>query len=144
MKKIKLYTDGGSRGNPGPAALGVVIESESAGKKIYGEYLGERTNNQAEYEAVIFGLKKIKHMIGGDMALDSEIEIYLDSELIVKQINGEYKIKEKEIRNLFIDVWNLRLDFKSVRFIHVPREKNAEADAAVNQVLDREANKLNI
>lgn len=129
--KVVTYTDGGSRGNPGPAALGVVI-----GNKEYGEYLGERTNNQAEYEAVIFALKKIKQLIGKNKAKESEVEIRMDSELVVRQLGGRYKIMEKELQPLFVGVWNLKLDFKKVDFRHVPREENRRADRTMNRILD--------
>lgn len=137
--KIIVYTDGGARGNPGPAAIGVVIENPSTllRAREYGEYLGDKTNNQAEYEAVIFALKKLKQLVGKKKTKEAEIEIRLDSELVVKQLTGEYKIKEPELQPLFIQVWNLRLDFKNMNFIHIPREKNRRADAIVNKILDR-------
>ncbi len=130
-QKLIVYTDGGARGNPGPAALGVII-----GDKTYGEYLGERTNNQAEYEAVIFALKKIKQLIGKKKAEELEIEVRMDSELIINQLQGKYKILEPELQPLFLQVWNLKLDFKRVEFVHVPREKNRQADKLVNKALD--------
>lgn len=139
--KITIHTDGGSRGNPGPAAIGVVIES-SLGKKEYGEYIGETTNNEAEYRAVIFALKKTKQLVGSDKCQDSVVEFLLDSELVVKQLNKEYKLKDKNIQNFFIEIWNLTFDFGKVSFRHIPREENREADRIVNQVLDRETNKL--
>ncbi|MEK7626724.1 MAG: ribonuclease HI family protein [Patescibacteria group bacterium] len=129
--KLVIYTDGGARGNPGPAAIGVVV-----GEKGYGEAIGNTTNNVAEYKAVIFGLKKAKSLLGGKKAAEAEIEVRADSELVVSQLNGDYKIKEDNLKPLFIDVWNLRQDFKSVSFIHIPREKNREADRLVNQALD--------
>ena len=131
-KKIIMYTDGGSRNNPGPAAVGVWIET--LGKK-YGEYIGTKTNNEAEYMALIFGLKKLKQLLSKG-AKQAEIECYLDSELVVKQLNHEYKMKEKHIQDFFIEIWNLMLDFKNVKFIHVRREKNKIADAMVNEALD--------
>jgi len=131
MKKLIIYTDGGARGNPGPAAIGVVV-----GDKSYGEAIGNTTNNIAEYKALIFGLKKAKSLLGGKKAEETDIEVRSDSELIVSQLKGEYKIKEENLKPLFIDVWNLKQDFKSVSFIHVPREKNREADKLVNQALD--------
>ena len=137
-----IHTDGGARGNPGPAAMGVVIEGGSVGKKEYGEYLGEATNNEAEYKAVIFALKKLKQLVGNTEAKAVDIEVVLDSELIERQLNGEYKIKEKNLQNFFVEVWNLKSDFGSVSFRHVRREKNIDADRIVNQVLDRETNKL--
>src|SRR3989338_4482828 len=95
--KYLIHTDGGARGNPGPSALGVVIEGDIE-RKEYGEYLGEQTNNFAEYSAVIFALKKLKSLIGGEKSKNSVIEIHADSELLVKQLNGEYKIKEEGIQ----------------------------------------------
>jgi ribonuclease HI len=140
--KITIHTDGGSRGNPGPAAIGVVIESDLTGKKEFGEYIGETTNNEAEYRAVIFALKKLKSLLGSDKSKESSLEFLLDSELVVKQLNKEYKLKDKNIQNFFIEIWNLTFDFGGVFFRHVPREDNTEADRIVNQVLDRERNKL--
>lgn len=143
-KKIIVHTDGGSRGNPGPSAIGVIIESNETGRKEYGEFLGVATNNDAEYRAVIFALKKIKQIIGSKKAGKAMVEFHLDSELVARQLSGKYKIKEKNIQNLFLEIWNLRLDFGVVIFKHIHREKNSEADKIVNQILDREASKLNI
>lgn len=137
-----IHTDGGARGNPGPAAAGVVIKSALIGHKEYGEYLGEVTNNEAEYRAVILALKKVKHLIGGEKAKNSSLEIHMDSELLEKQLNGEYKIKDENIKNLFLEIWNLKIGFGEIVFKSIPREKNVEADTVVNQVLDRETNKL--
>lgn len=131
--KIIVYTDGGSRGNPGPAAIGVIFDG-----KEYGEFIGIKTNNQAEYEAIIFALKKIKQILGKEKAKGTKIEIRMDSELIVKQLNGQYKILEKELQPLFIEVWNLKLDFKDVLFVHVLREKNRAADRVVNKILNNQ------
>ena len=132
--KITVHTDGGSRGNPGPAAIGVVI-----GSKEYGEYLGTKTNNQAEYLAVIFALKKLKQMLGKKKTRETEVEFKIDSELVVKQLNGKYKILEPELQPHFLEIWNSRLDFKKVTFAHVRREENRTADAVVNKILDTEA-----
>ena len=135
-EKIIIYTDGGSRGNPGPAGIGVWIET--LGKK-YGECIGIATNNVAEYAALICGLKKVKQLLGKDKTKHYEIECRLDSELVVKQLNHEYKLKEEYIQKNFIEIWNLMLDFKSVKFYHIPREKNAVADSLVNQALNEQA-----
>lgn len=131
MKKLIIHTDGGARGNPGPAGIGVLIEDDQ-GNVLYQEkkYLGHMTNNQAEYEAVIAALKQAKKLAG------EELEIYLDSELIVEQLNRNYKIKNLELGKLFIKVWNLSQDFKKVNFIHVRREANTIADKLVNQAID--------
>ncbi len=144
QQRIIIHTDGGARGNPGPAAMGVVIEGAPVGKKEYGEYIGEATNNEAEYKAVIFALKKLKHLIGSTESKTSNVEVVLDSELIEKQLNGGYKIKEKNLQHYFVEVWNIKSDFGSVSFRHIRREKNRDADRIVNQILDREGNKLNI
>ena len=145
MDKIIMYTDGGSRGNPGPAAIGVYISAEggsaSGGEtlnKKYGECIGETTNNVAEYAALISGLKKIKQLLGKDKTKQYEIECYLDSELVVKQLNHEYKLKEEYIQKNFIEIWNLMLEFKNVIFKHIPREQNKVADGLVNEALDNE------
>lgn len=135
MEKIIIYCDGGSRGNPGLAGIGVYIPQFN---KEYSKFLGETTNNEAEYQAVIFALKKIKHLIGGEKAEKSEIEIRTDSELIVNQLNGKYKIKEKSLIPFFIEIWNLKQDFGDIKFIHVPREENKKADWLVNKELDNQ------
>jgi ribonuclease HI len=129
--KLNIYTDGGSRGNPGPAAIGVIV-----GSKKYGEYIGEATNNVAEYTALIFALEKAKLLLGKSKAKTTEVVVHMDSELIVKQLNGEYKIKNENLSGFFIDAWNLRQDFKGVQFKHILREKNKEADRLVNEALD--------
>ena len=137
MRKIIIYTDGGSRGNPGPSAMGVVFCGENGESfKKYSECLGEATNNEAEYAAVIFALKKFKALFGKKLAENSEIEIKSDSELLVRQLGGKYKILEPKIQEFFIVIWNLRIDFKKIKFILIPREKNKEADRLVNEALD--------
>jgi len=130
--KLIINTDGGSRGNPGPAAIGVVIK-DGAGKVLFkiGKCIGNTTNNQAEYQAVVLAIEKAKE-IGG-----TELEFKLDSELVVKQLNGEYKVKDAGLAQQFLKIFNARSKFKSVSFKHVRRELNAEADAMVNEALDR-------
>lgn len=130
--KLIIFSDGGSRGNPGPAACGVVIYNEKKEEiaKI-AKYIGNTTNNQAEYKALIFGLEKAVDLKA------KELRCYLDSELVVKQLNGEYKVKDKAIELLFIKIHNLTLSFKSVTFKHIRREKNKEADRLVNLALDK-------
>ena len=140
MKKIIIYTDGGSRGNPGPSALGVSYTNEKGQViKEYSEFLGKKTNNEAEYMAVVMALKKFKALFGKELAKKSEIEIRSDSELLVKQLNGEYKIINEGIQPLFIMIWNLKTEFAKVKFKQVPREKNKEADRLVNEALDAES-----
>lgn len=136
--KIVVYADGGSRGNPGPAAVGVVVLNESGQKlKEYGAKLEEiSTNNEAEYEAVIFGLKKLKQLFGKEKTKDLAVEFRLDSELIALQLAGEYKVSEERMQILFMKVWNLKFDFGKIIFKTVPREQNRRADELVNQALD--------
>lgn len=144
QSKFIIHTDGGARGNPGPAGIGVVINGLAETKK-YGEYIGEATNNEAEYQAVIFALKKLKQLIGKEKSKsEAEVEIHLDSKLLTSQLNGEYKIKEKRLQKLFLEVWNLKQDFKKVSFKNIPREDNRGADKLVNQALDKELSKLNL
>ena len=141
MKKIIIYTDGGSRGNPGKAALGVVFCNEKGQTiKEYSEYLGDNlTNNEAEYLAVIFALKKFKLLFSKELAKKSELEIRSDSELIVRQLKAEYKILEEKIQKLFLEVWNLKFDFGKIKFKLIKREKNKQADFLVNQALDSQS-----
>lgn len=128
-----MYSDGGSRGNPGPAALGVYIETLD---KRFGEFLGTKTNNEAEYLAIIAGLKKIKSLLGKEKAKRTDIECRMDSELACRQLNHIYKIENERLQPLFMEVWNLMLDFKSVIFVHVFRDKNTIADAEANKAMD--------
>jgi ribonuclease HI/probable phosphoglycerate mutase len=134
MATLIINTDGGARGNPGPAAIGVVIGTPF--DKSYGEAIGIATNNVAEYKAVIFALKKAKQLLGKERARVADIEIHSDSELVVKQQRGEYQVKEKTLASLFIEVWNRRQEFRSVSFVVVAREDNHEADELVNRALD--------
>lgn len=131
--KLISFTDGGARGNPGPAATGIVIKN-SAGEilEAYGEYLGEQTNNYAEYAALISALKKA-HELGG-----TEIECFLDSELVTKQMRQEYRVREPGLQKLFIQAYNASTAFKKVAYKHILRSKNKEADALVNIVLDKQ------
>ena len=140
MKKLIVYTDGGSRGNPGLAAIGVVIADEKKNiLKEYSQYLGDNlTNNEAEYKAVIFALKKIKALFGKKKIGEFDVEIISDSELLIKQMQGLYKILEPKIQSLFVAVWNLKIDFKEVKFKLISREKNKEADKLVNEALDNQ------
>jgi ribonuclease HI len=139
MRKIIIYTDGGSRGNPGPSAIGVVFCNErNQIIKKYSEYLGEMTNNEVEYQAVVFALEKFKALFGKKLAKSTEIELKSDSELLIRQLNGEYKILDEKIQPLFLKIWNLRLDFKKLKFKLIPREKNQEADRLVNETLNNQ------
>ncbi|MBI4050375.1 MAG: ribonuclease HI family protein [Candidatus Doudnabacteria bacterium] len=130
--KLIIFTDGGARGNPGPAAYGVVIyDSKRKLLKKLGKYLGERTNNEAEYEGVIAGLEAARKMGA------KEIEFYLDSQLVVRQLKGIYKVKEPRLQALLLKVRNLETHFKTVKCHHIPREKNKLADKLVNQSIEK-------
>ena len=109
---------------------------------VNGEPIGETTNNEAEYRAVIFALSKAKALWGKEKTRKLAVEIYMDSELVMKQLNGEYKVEEEKLFPFFIKIWNLKMDFGLVTFHHVPREKNREADALVNHALDNEQKTL--
>jgi ribonuclease HI len=133
MKNMKmiLHTDGGARGNPGSGAAGIVLmDSKKKVLKEVGYYLGVCTNNEAEYKALILGLKAAKKA-GAD-----EVHSCLDSELIVRQLNGEYKVKSPNMKKLWSVVQDQIKPFSKVRFSHIERDKNAHADRLVNEVLD--------
>ncbi len=146
MDKIIIYTDGGSRGNPGPAAIGVVFKRLQGSREVkykeYGQLIGEATNNGAEYRAVIFALKKAKALFGKTKIKDLWFEVRLDSELVTNHLNNQYRIDEERLKPLFVDVHNLRLEFGSITFQYIPREQNKEADRLVNQILDQEESRL--
>lgn len=133
-----IYTDGGSRSNPGPAAVGYIIEGPDIRRVEHGEYLGVATNNVAEYTAAILAIGKLRTLIGVERAGAAHVRVMADSELLVRQVNGEYKVRDADLKKLFIDLYNVRQDFASVSFTHVRREHNTDADRMVNEVLDRE------
>lgn len=132
---LTIFTDGASRGNPGPAAIAAVFYRDREKIGEYGKFIGKATNNEAEYQAIILALQKAKALKAKTIAF------FLDSELAAKQLNHEYKIRDEKIIPLFVKVWNLMLDFDKTAFTHIPREKNKEADKLVNRVLDAEAGK---
>jgi len=138
MQEI-IYTDGGAKNNPGPAALGVYFVNLN---KKYSQFLGEKTNNEAEYLAVIFALKKLKKLIGRKKAKETIVEIRSDSLLVCSHFNRLYKIKEKKLFPLFIEVWNLCLDFKKVNFKYIKREENKIADSLVKKELVKNQSQL--
>ena len=145
MPDFIVHTDGGSRSNPGPAAIGAVI-SNGKGEvlKEYGEYIGKKTNNEAEYMAAIFALKKIKSLYGKEKAKKAVVQVFGDSELLAKQMKGEYKIQNANIQPLFLELWNLTIDFGQVSFTSLPRAQNKEADRLVNKALDQETKRATL
>lgn len=138
MDKVILYTDGGSRGNPGLAGAGAFICNEQgvAIKRAF-IFLGTMTNNEAEYQAVLLGLDSLRKTFGKDKLRQIQIELRLDSELVCKQLKGEYQVKEEKLVPLFMKIWNARVaDFPNIIFKHIPRAQNAEADKLANQAMD--------
>lgn len=129
--KLYIYTDGGSRGNPGPSGIGVIIQ-DSKRKKIkeISKYIGEATNNIAEYNALLHGLEE------ADALKASDIVVYMDSELLVRQLSGEYMVKDEAMRPLFEKALAILKRFDSFEIKHVAREKNREADKLVNKAIN--------
>jgi ribonuclease H / adenosylcobalamin/alpha-ribazole phosphatase len=135
--KAKLSTDGGARGNPGPAAYGYVLETEDGTVlDARGEAIGVATNNVAEYRALVAGLAKAV-----ELAID-ELEVVSDSELLVKQMTGEYRVKNKALQELSLEAARLASQIGSVRYTAVRREHNELADQLVNEALDAESERL--
>lgn len=133
VEQVKLYADGGSRGNPGPSASGfVVLTMEDKVLVDQGVYLGVTTNNQAEYTALKLGLEEA-HKIGA-----REVDVYMDSLLVVNQMKGIFKVRNRDLWPIHDAINKLVSQFKHVHFQHVPRELNKLADAAVNRALDGE------
>lgn len=128
--KILIYTDGGSRGNPGPAASGYVVNGKS-----FGKYLGKTTNNVAEYTAIKLALEEARKE-AGEHAWETPVEVRMDSQLAQRQLIGQYRMKNAGLKPIFEEIKILCSKFKSVTFTHIPREENGAADAAVNKVLD--------
>lgn len=129
-----IYTDGGSRGNPGPAAYGYVI-TNSNGENIFeeGGYIGVATNNFAEYTAVLKSLKKVLEL---HKAEDTTVEMYMDSEVVKRQLTGEYRVKNPVLNSLYSEVKRMEAKLKSIDYNHVRRHLNQKADALVNKALD--------
>lgn len=134
-KKIVVFADGGARGNPGPAAIGFLIK-ESDGQVLVkkGKLIGKTTNNVAEYMAVVGALKWLEDNFKNSTEIVESIEFFLDSKLVVCQLNGLYKVKAPKLRELIIKVRQLEQAVGgNIHYSHIPREKNKEADALVNQ-----------
>ncbi len=126
-----IHTDGGARGNPGPAAVGVVAAADGRVVARLSQTIGQTTNNQAEYQAVHLALTYAR-----DHGAKT-VDLYADSELIVKQLRGEFKIKNKDLAPWFVKIQALVNAIGRVHFFAVPREENMAADALVNEALDR-------
>lgn len=136
-RAITLWTDGASRGNPGPAGAGVRIEVEGVVDPIeISEYLGETTNNVAEYRALLLGLRKAKTLS------PSSLTICSDSELLVRQIHGEYRVKSPLLRPLYLEAFRCLRSFPAARILHIGRERNEEADRLANHAIDAHFQKV--
>lgn len=134
--KLIVHTDGGSRGNPGPAAIGIVIENEANEKKTLHKTIGNTTNNIAEYTAL---QTAIDYMLENYNTCEVEVTFFLDSELIVRQMNKIYKVKDPTLKSMYEAIGAKLTKFSKVTFSHVYREHNKEADALVNSALDNQA-----
>ncbi|MDD3926185.1 MAG: ribonuclease HI family protein, partial [bacterium] len=131
MREAKLYTDGGARGNPGPAGIGfVLLDSDDNSLAEEGRYIGEATNNVAEYRALLLGLEWALAM-----GID-KLSVYADSELMVRQLKGEYKVKNDGLIPLYQEAMRSARRFSSISFTHIPRAKNRRADKLVNRAVD--------
>ena len=139
------YTDGGARGNPGPSGAGAYI-TDGEGKMISRAHkaLGHATNNFAEYSAVILALETLKKIVPDKKRKTVYVEMRMDSELVVRQLSGIYQIKEESLFPLFIKIWNFKVaEFPNISFVHIPREKNKEADALSNIAMDESEQGVN-
>jgi ribonuclease HI len=131
---LVINIDGASRGNPGPAGIGIVFTRDNMRITDHREFIGKKTNNQAEYAA----LKKALQIAS---ALDNELTILSDSQLIVNQRNNMYKVRSKQLKIIFREISNIERRFKMVIYKHIPREKNEYADLLANQAIDEHNNK---
>lgn len=139
--QFTLYADGGARGNPGPAGAGAVV-FDSMGKRVVevADYLGETTNNVAEYEAVLRGLKALVAEYEGEFLRSVPLEIRMDSKLVIEQLKGAYRVKHPNLVPRYLEVKNMiTRNFTTVRFTHVPREQNKDADELANRAMDRQS-----
>lgn len=139
MENAKLYTDGGSRGNPGPSAYAFIIcKMDDTVVEKSGKFMGQATNNQAEYQGLIAGLNRARELTVKDL------QVYMDSELIVRQLSGLYKVKNIQLLPLYNEARKLSEAFNNISFTHIPRALNQKADGEVNRLLDEEAGSVNL
>lgn len=139
QKTVVLYTDGGARGNPGPSGAGAALyDDKGTTLKEVSKYLGHATNNYAEYAAVALGLEMIVKHFGKPQCKNLSVVVRMDSELVCKQLNSEYQLKEETLFPLFIAIHNLQVStFPHVSFTHVPRAENKHADRLANMAMDQ-------
>ncbi|MDP3735286.1 MAG: ribonuclease HI family protein [bacterium] len=139
--RITVFTDGGARGNPGPAGAGVyIVGTDGKPLRSIAQFLGRQTNNWAEYQAVILALEALKKLFSKVRLREIDVELKLDSELVARQLRGEYQIKEPTLFPQYIRVHNLRVsDIPNFIITHVPRAHNKDADRLANEAMDRGA-----
>jgi ribonuclease HI len=136
-RALTLRTDGASRGNPGPAGIGVVIETDGTDDRLeFSEYIGETTNNVAEYRALLLALEEAEKLS------PSSVTVRSDSELLVRQVNGLYKVKAEHLKPLVLEVHRRLRRFPSARILHVGREENGNADLLANRGIDAHFKKV--
>lgn len=136
-RALTLRTDGASRGNPGPAGIGVVIETDGVADRLeFCEYIGETTNNVAEYRALLLALDEAEKLS------PSSVTVRSDSELLVRQLNGIYKVKSKHLKPLVIEAARRLRRFPAARILHVGREENGMADLLANRAIDAHFKKV--
>jgi ribonuclease HI len=138
--KFTIHADGGSRGNPGPSGAGAMIRDEFGNSvAAVSEFLGTRTNNYAEYEAIILGFAAVAKLAGKQVG-ETVVEVKMDSQLVVKQMKGEYKVKHPTMKAQYARLIQAAGSFKKVSFTYVPRKENGDADALANEAMDRGSN----
>ncbi|MBF5044296.1 ribonuclease HI family protein [Aggregicoccus sp. 17bor-14] len=132
LGRVRVYSDGAARGNPGPSGAGAVVTDAGGGTVLarVGKYLGRQTNNYAEYMGLIIGLKHARELGA------REVDVYADSELMIRQLGGRYQVKSPTLRPLFDEAVRLLKGFAKVKLVHVPREQNALADEMSNRAID--------
>ena len=136
MQTLTIFTDGGARGNPGPAAIGAVLyDADEQELGTVSEYLGEATNNVAEYTAIVRALEHAATVVDDTKAY--QVTLKLDSQLAQRQLIGEYKVKDQTLKGYYDQVKALEPEFASIDYVHVPRAENKVADKLVNDALDR-------
>ncbi len=140
MKKVHVYTDGGSRGNPGPSGIGVFIcEPNGTMIKEVKKFLGHGTNNVAEYTAVLIALHTL-HTLYGAKTHEIHVEVRMDSELVQRQLTGVYRVKDATLKTIFEKIMHYKtLHFPHISFVHVRREQNKEADRLANEAMDKKS-----
>ena len=136
MKVLEIFVDGACRGNPGPAAVGIVIKESGKVVKKISKAIGDATNNIAEYTALIYALKEASALKG------QQLKIFTDSELMHRQLTGSYQIKNESLKTLFDEAQGLGKKFKHVEIKHVPREQNQDADKLATQAIKKEQTKV--